>query len=192
MDPWCFHKTKVELIWRLLGGLTLWLVKGLMAGILDQSKRQMALCARDKTNQIGQSFKEISWKRRWCIKIIMLPQICFRYIACCTLTSRESGQCYEENTHLSIYYLSTLPYQEVILLPVESIIYSYRKRLVYKYLRERGKKWIFNTENGSCFNKTRTVPKSNTEKEALTKLRLTSSALSAEKYLYHSLYFWPI
>ena len=106
----------------------------------------------------------------------MLLQICFRYIACCTtLTSRESGQCYEENTHLSIYYLSTLPYQ-VILLPVESIIYSYRKkRLVYKYLRERGKKWIFNTENGSCcFNKTRTVPKSNTEKEALTKLRLTS------------------
>ena len=55
-------------------------------------------------------------------------QICFRYIACCTtLTSRESGQCYEENTHLSIYYLSTLPYQ-VILLPVESIIYSYRKK----------------------------------------------------------------
>ena len=69
----------------------------------------------------------------------MLLQICFRYIACCTtLTSRESGQCYEENTHLSIYYLSTLPYQ-VILLPVESIIYSYRKRLVYKYLKERGK-----------------------------------------------------
>ena len=122
MDPCCFHKTKVERIWCLLGGLTMWLVKGLCSQRHLTNQNVKCPCV-PLTKRNGWSFKEI-----WCIKIIMLLQICFRYIACCTtLTSRESGQCYEENTHLSIYYLSTLPYQ-VILLPVESIIYSYRKK----------------------------------------------------------------